>query len=117
MSSTQFQIVGINDIPADEINQNIVYVVPENKRIRVKAGDMIGWAYTTEAALQYSLSTDTADDTHLFYIGGLLYDSLKDSQIHTFAHSTLKSREYSIFATIEPFKGKLSNANASHIII
>ena len=108
MSSTQFQIVGINDIPAEEINRDIVYVVPENKRIRVKARDMIGWAYTTEAALQYSLSTDTVDDTHLYYIGGHLYDSLKDSQIHTFVQSTLNSRDTSILATIEPFKGKLN---------
>ena len=41
---TQYMVVGINNIPAGEINTPVTYNVPQGDRIRVQRGDVIGWS-------------------------------------------------------------------------
>ena len=41
---TQFQIVGINNIPSNAIDIPVSYTVPEGDRIKVQRGDVIGWS-------------------------------------------------------------------------
>lgn len=51
-SSTQFKIVGINDIPAGVIDTDVTHYVPSDQRIYVAAGDLIGWTAVT-SVLRY----------------------------------------------------------------
>ena len=95
-STTQFQIVGINDIPAGVINTPVTYTVPEDKRITVKAGDMIGWSFGDPL-----IANDRNIGTYrIFWLGGHLHDSLQVNGVHTFSLSTERVRDYSIAATV-----------------
>ena len=42
---TQYTVVGINNIPAGEINTPVTYNVPKGDRIKVQRGDVIGWSF------------------------------------------------------------------------
>ncbi|XP_072026283.1 uncharacterized protein [Amphiura filiformis] len=44
---TDFNIIGINNIPAGEIEQVVTYHVPDNERIVVEKGDVIGFAWNS----------------------------------------------------------------------
>ena len=106
-SSTQFQIVGINVIPAKPAgNEDIVYFVPENERIAVKAGDMIGWAYESEGPFEYT-EINARDTPHVYFSDLFIYDSLNETQIYSLPGFDF--REYSILATVEPPEGKQDN--------
>ena len=53
-SPTQFSVVGINDIPAGEINKAVTFSVPKEQRIEVRKGDLIGIAFNeANAKVQY----------------------------------------------------------------
>ena len=94
-STTQFQIVGINDIPAGAVNTPVTYAVPGNDRITVKAGDMIGWSFG-DSIIAYNDS----GVNRIFWLGGSLHGSLQVNEVHTFSLSRETSREYSIAATV-----------------
>ena len=54
-SPTQFSVVGINDIPAEEINKAVIFSVPKEQRIEVRKGDLIGIAFNeANAKVQYT---------------------------------------------------------------
>ena len=42
-----YDIIGINDIPAGDIEQVVKYQVPDDERIIAKAGDVIGLAWNS----------------------------------------------------------------------
>ena len=42
-----YEVVGVNDIPGGPSDENITYNVPEEDRIDVKTGDLLGFAYIT----------------------------------------------------------------------
>ena len=44
---TLYDIIGINDIPAGDIEQVVTYLVPVNKRINVRVGDVVGFAWNS----------------------------------------------------------------------
>ena len=46
-TDTLYDIIGINDIPAGEIDQILTYQVPDNERISVLAGDVLGFAWNS----------------------------------------------------------------------
>ena len=102
-STTQFQIIGINDIPASSINIPVTYTVPADKRICVTAGDMLGWSFGN-GVITYDY--DTGSDVR--WLGGFLHASLEPGQIHTF--NSIGIRDYSIQAVVEtvllPEEGK-----------
>ena len=105
-STTQFQIVGINDIPASSINIPVTYTVPADKRIRVTAGDMIGWSFGN-GVITYDYNTGS----DVRWLGGSLHASLQPGQIHTFnGIGQDVPRDYSIQAVVEtvllPEEGK-----------
>ena len=96
-SDAEFQIVGINDIPAGDIDTPVAYTVPENERIEVKSGDLIGWSFGSS-----SLAFDYGGDHRILWKRNL--NDLDVNQIRTIDEGNEK-REYSIEATIEPFEG------------
>ena len=96
-SDTEFQIVGINDIPAGEINTPVTYTVPENDRIEVQAGDLIGWSSVGLSSLAF----DSGVGVHRILWKRYLND-LDVNQIRTIDRGN-QLREYSIEATVEPF--------------
>ncbi len=96
-SVTIFKIVGINDIPAGNVNTPVVYRVPKADRITVKEGDMIGWSFGTGV-----LTYNRGGGSTIRYVGGNQHADLV-------ANNTIdidlgpKSREYSIKATVYSF--------------
>ena len=96
-SATKFQIVGINDIPTGSVNTIVTYIVPENQRITVKVGDVIGWSFDNHV-----LSKDSGGNYHVRWLGDL-HGSLQVNQVHDFYSGETNggaNREYSITATV-----------------
>ena len=91
-SRTLYKVVGINDIPAGEINEPVSYNIPESNRIKVQRGDVIGWSLEV-GAIPY----DMTSDKHLRWIRG--HNQYSSNDIVTFDHDG--SREYSIEATVQ----------------
>ena len=91
---TQFRIVGINDIPAGAANTPVTYTVPENERITVRAGDVIGWSFG-ESVLTYNIG---GGHHSVRWVGRNLHGSLQANQLHDI-NSGIEEREYSIAAT------------------
>ena len=93
-SDTQFQIVGINDIPAGAVNTTVTYTLPENESIIVRAGDVIGWSFG-EAVLPFNGGGD-------YRVRWLKktdqLGNLAVNQVHNITKG-VKEREYSIAAT------------------
>ena len=46
-SGDLYDVIGINDIPAGGVEQVVTYEVPDNKRINVLSGDVIGFAWNS----------------------------------------------------------------------
>ena len=94
-SATQFQIVGINDIPGGAVNTPVTYTVPEDERIIVRAGDVIGWSFG-EAVLPYNEGGD-------YRVRWLQktdqLGNLTVNQVHDIIKG-VTNREYSIAATV-----------------
>ena len=93
-SATQFRIVGINDIPAGPVNTPVTYTVPENQRITVNAGDVIGWSFG-DSVLAYN----PGGSYRVRWLGGNLHGSLQANQVRDI-NSGVGAREYSIAATV-----------------
>ncbi|XP_072033285.1 uncharacterized protein [Amphiura filiformis] len=94
-SLTQFQIVGINDIPAGAVNTPVNYVIPENERITVKYGDVIGWSFGSGV-----ITYNGGGSYNLRWVGGYLHASLVVDQIVNI-NGGAGAREYSIEATVD----------------
>ncbi|XP_072014892.1 uncharacterized protein [Amphiura filiformis] len=102
VSGTQYSVVGINAISAGyPTDEEVVYTVPENEYISVRAGDVIGWAYPTSGiALQYTITVDGSQvlwkpDT----VPPLIQDTLTDNQVVDINYGG-NFRDYSIQATV-----------------
>ena len=93
-SDTQFKIVGINDIPAGAVNTPVTYAVPENDRITVKPGDVIGWSFGS-AVLTYNQGSTY----RVRWVDGNLHASLQVDQVRDIT-SGVGNREYSIEAIV-----------------
>ena len=65
VSGDLFDIIGINDIPAGGIEQVVTYQVPDNERINVQAGDVIGFAWNSPGVkyVQQGLADDDDVET------------------------------------------------------
>ncbi|XP_072032975.1 uncharacterized protein [Amphiura filiformis] len=96
-SVTQFQIVGINDIPAGAVNTPVNYIVPENERITVTYGDVIGWSFGGGV-----ITYNGGGSYNVRWVGGNLHASLVVDQILNI-NDGAQLREYSIEATVESF--------------
>ncbi|XP_072051771.1 uncharacterized protein [Amphiura filiformis] len=92
-SVTEFQIVGINDIPAGETNIPVNYLVPENERITVEPGDVIGWS--SEASV---ITFNYEGSYNVRWVGGNLHAGLAVNQTVITDREGL--RDYSIEATV-----------------
>lgn len=93
-SNTQFQIVGINDIPAGATNTPVTYTVPVDDLIKVQPGDMIGWSFGGGV-----ITYNGGGGTLVRWTGGHLHASLDVGQVHNINHGA-GNREYSIEATV-----------------
>ena len=91
----KFRIVGINNIPAGEVNIPITYTVPKYQRITVEAGDVIGWSFRS-SVLTYN---DGGGYDVCEIIGKNLHGSLQVNDEHE-CYSALK-REFSIAAIVD----------------
>ena len=94
-SATQFRIVGINGIPAGVVDTLVIYTVPENQRITVKAGDVIGWSFGDSGVLAYHVG----GIYRVTWLAGNLYDSLQANQIRVF-NTGVEERDYSIAVSV-----------------
>ena len=92
-SATQFRIVGINNIPAGAVNTPVTYTIPENQRISVKAGDVIGWSFG-DSVLPYNFG----GANRVRYLKGNLNGSLTNQVLDI--NFGVWEREYSIAATV-----------------
>lgn len=92
-SDTQFQIVGVNIIPAGALNTEVTYTVPDNELITVKSGDLIGWSH--EGVVPFN----TGGGTRVRFVGGHLYANLVVGLVQTI-NQGVEDREYSIAATV-----------------
>ncbi|XP_072028880.1 E3 ubiquitin-protein ligase RNF213-like [Amphiura filiformis] len=90
-SETKFKVVGINDIPAADVGVPVTYQVPEDERISVQPGDVIGWS---------SGAPVLACNTGGGYLVRWLSGGLHSGSTHDI-NSGCQEREYSIQATIE----------------
>ena len=97
---TQFKVVGINVIPAGAINTPVTYTVPENERITVEAGDVIGWSFGPSV-----LAYNKGGSYQVRWVDRNLNGSLLVNQVHEI-DTGVEEREYSIAATVG--SGKLS---------
>ena len=95
-SATQFQIVGINDIPAGTANVPITYAVAKSQRIRVKSGDVIGWSFGNPV-ITYSEADHYC--TRVRWLRKNQHDTLQTDQVLDFIPDVGK-RECSISATV-----------------
>ena len=94
---SKFKVVGINEIPVGSVtNQEITYTVPENERISVKAGDVIGWSHGP-ALLSWILGGNHL--TQIQYVSRINQPTLEENQIVAFSH--LEDRHYSIQVTVQ----------------
>ncbi|XP_072017008.1 uncharacterized protein [Amphiura filiformis] len=93
-SVTEFQIVGINNIPAGAVNTPVTYTVPVNERIAVRAGDVIGWSFG-DGVITYN----NGGNYSVRWVSENLPASLEVNQIVDFNYG-VKPREYSIEATV-----------------
>ena len=60
-SGTLYDIIGINDIPAGEIDQILTYQVPDDERISVLAGDVLGFGWNIPG-VKHTRDTDANTD-------------------------------------------------------
>ena len=98
-SVTEFQIVGINDIPAGAVNTPVNYVVPESERITVEAGDVIGWSFGDGV-----ITHNAGGSYNVRWVGGNLQASLEANQ-NVNINGGQQQREYSIQATVATVTG------------
>ena len=76
--STIHDIIGINEIPAGDTNQVGTYQVPDDERIAVQSGDVIGFAWSSPGAkVDTDLSVDDVETLKLFRKGVVSPDDLK----------------------------------------
>ena len=95
---SKFKVIGINDIPvASGIDKEIIYSVPENKRITVKAGDMIGWSHGPGVIAWINEGGDHL--AQIWFVSRSTHSTLDENQIVQF--SNLEDRQYSIEVTVQ----------------
>ena len=95
-SATQFTVVGINEIPVGAINQPVAYLVPENERITVQPGDVLGWSFADGV-----LAVNGGGSDVIRWIDVYLHDTLTDNVKVDFNVYTPGNRQYSIKATVK----------------
>ena len=96
----KYDIVGINDIPAGATEQMVAYEVPEEKRILVREGDVIGFAWN-QPTLKHAVrgvDANAGDASQMWLIQNANPYSLKTYSRLTVSRST--SRAYAIKAII-----------------
>ena len=64
---TIHDIIGINEIPAGDIEQVVTYQVPDDERITVQSGDVIGFAWNSPGAkVDIDLTVDDVETLKIF---------------------------------------------------
>ena len=69
-TDTLYIITGINDIPKGDTNQRLTYQVPDDERISVLAGDVIGFTWSIPALVntwEGDANDDEVEDVYLKY--------------------------------------------------
>ena len=106
----EFDIVGINDIPApEETDMAVTYTVPEGERIAVQGGDVIGWSF--DAA---SLAFNAGGNETVFWLPDI-HEDLAVDQTHEFEISKSDPREYSIQAVVGSSEGMPKHAKSKYL--
>ena len=96
----QYQIVGINNIPASSANQVVNHTVPETERFSVLKGDLLGFAFT-RASLAFQ--TQRADTSQVGWVKNRSPYSMASGEIHTIVN--YEERAYSLAAIVSPAAG------------
>ena len=93
---TEYKIVGINDIPAGEINTPITYNISEGDRIKVQRGDVIGWSFEV-GVIPYDSTQNNDASSFIRWIYRRTYPA--DNITYNFIEGS-GLYEYSIEATV-----------------
>ena len=97
---TKYNIVGINAIPDGAIDQSLIYQVPDNERISVQIGDVIGFAWNSPA-VKHSQNLDNTGDTEDIYMIKNITDPMTNLRVNdTMDPYETRTRAYSIQAVI-----------------
>ena len=76
-SGDLYDIIGINDIPAGDKDQLVTYNIPDDERINVLAGDVIGFAWNSPGPKHVNQGKADDDDVEMLkYFPGLSPDDL-----------------------------------------
>ena len=99
---TLYDIIGINGIPASDIEQVVTYEVPADKRINVLAGDVIGFAWNSPIPKHINDGDHDDDDVvRLKKFSMRPPDDLKvNERINASAFVSQPTRAYSIQAIV-----------------
>ena len=100
----QFQIVGINNVPAGSINEKVNYTVPVTERFPVLKGDLLGFAFK-RSSLAYQ--HQRAERSRVHWFKNRSPYSMASGEIYII--SSYGERGYSLAAIISPTtSGKIS---------
>ena len=97
-----YDIIGINDIPAGDIERVVTYQVPNEERINVLAGDVIGFAWNSPVPKHVNVGNTNDDDVlQLKYFNKRAPNDLNvGDRIDASDFFHIKKRAYSIQATV-----------------
>ena len=100
-SGTLYDIIGINNIPAGDIEQVVTYQMPDDERIIVQAGDVIGFAWNSPGPKHVDLGNADDDDVETLLFSSLSPDDHKvNGRINASDTTTHLTRAYSIKAIV-----------------
>ena len=97
-----YDIIGINDIPAGNIEQAVTYKVPDNERINVLAGDVLGYAWNSPGPKHIVLGHADDGDVvpHKLYTGSSPDTLNVNDRIDASDTWSNPTRAYSVKATM-----------------
>ena len=109
--TSEYEIVGINEVPAGAFGQEVVYSVPVLERIHVLKGDVIGFAFETGVLVGDGIGavngTDPFDGVMVRWYQGDQGTPFGVTQGDKISFSMGEIRGYSLKAVVDSHKCKL----------
>ena len=100
-SDTLHDIIGINNIPAGDTGQVVTYQVPDDERVVVQAGDVIGFAWNSPGPKHVVQGNSDDDDVETLLFSALSPDDHEvNDRIDASGTVTHQTRAYSIKAIV-----------------
>ena len=113
-----YDIIGINNIPAGDIEQVVTYQVPDDELVIVKSGDVIGFAWSAPVPKHVDYGNEDDDDVET------LTFSTRSPDVHKVndridASATIsgqtQTRAYSIKAIVSGISSMIHNFDKEYL--